>query len=134
MPWASAERNTEYLQPQAQGPVLLTTPLFAADNQPPVSLTVSANWNSGVLNGDGYKVLSAGVTSSLTGTLAIQRYIDMAGLVPQGAPSSVSLAAATPGILNFTDGLPYATFRVIVTNTGAGTTTLTNFAILMSAA
>lgn len=133
MPWASAETTGEYYQTQAQGPIMLTTPAYATGNLPPVTLAVSASWNSGILASDGYKSLAAGVTSSLTGTLTIQRYLDPGGTVAIGSLASVSLVAATAASLAVNDGTPFSSFRIVLTNTGAGTTTITNFFVLLAA-
>lgn len=136
MPWANPdEGNNASWQAVSIGPVMLAIPTFAANNQFPATLIATTGaWDSGVLNGDGFKVLSVGVTTSGAGAITIQRYVDSAGLVAQGAVSTIALVGATPAVLNVTDGLPYASFRIRVTNTAGSTATLTNFAVLMAAA
>jgi hypothetical protein len=134
MPWVDPQQNSEYIQPRSVGPVMLTTPLFATNNGPPATIAASGAWDSGILTGDGYKALSAGVTSTQAGAITITRYIDQAGTVQQGAAASTTLVASTAAVVNVTDGLPFASFRIRVTNTGGSTATISGFAALMAAA
>lgn len=75
----------------------------------------------------GYPKLAVGATSSATGSLSVQRYIDQAGLIPQGAPLTQALTAATPGVLNIADGAAFQSFTVTITGG-----TLTNVGCLFS--
>lgn len=77
----------------------------------------------------GYKALAVGATSSATGVLSVQRYIDAAGTIAQGAAITANLTAGTPGLVNITDDAPFLSFTVSVSGTG----TLTNVAALLNA-
>lgn len=98
------------------------------------SVPASGNVQSSLINTDGWPKAAIGVTSSQAGQIEVQRYLDDAGLVPQGAALTAALTAATAGVLNITDGVPFAAMKVMITNTGASAATLTNLAILLAAA
>lgn len=131
MPWA-IEQNAGFFSPQAVGPILLTVPVIQTL---PTAATIAAtgNWTSGLLPGDGYKAISVGATSTQTGAINVQRYIDQAGTVKQGAASTTALAGGSPAVLNITDGLPYASFTISITNTGGSAATISGFAALLAA-
>lgn len=88
---------------------------------------LTAPGTSALVQSGGYRELAVGVTNSVAGSVAVQRYLDAAGTIPQGPAVSASLTAATAGVVNVTDGVPFQSFRVTVT--GAGT--LSNVALLM---
>jgi hypothetical protein len=100
-----------------------------------LNATVAASGNtlSNLIKSDGYKTIAVGVTSSQGGAINVQRYLDDAGLVKQGAAISATLAANTAQVCNVTDGNPFASYTVTITNTGGSTATLTNLAILQQA-
>lgn len=133
MPWAS-EENAGYFTPQAVGPVLLTAPVFATM---PTDAPIAAggSWTSGLLPGDGFKMISVGCKSTQPGQISIQRYIDnQLGQTPQGPALTVALTANNPITLNVTDGLPYGCFTIAISNSGAAAATISNFAALLAAA
>jgi hypothetical protein len=99
----------------------------------PATIASSGNATSNLIFADGLQLIAIGLTSSQTGVLTVQRYLDDAGSVPQGAPITANLTANTAGTLNILDGVPYATFTVAVSNTGGSTANLTNLAILLQA-
>ena len=94
------------------------------------SIAASGNTKSNLIPSNGYKTLSVGVTSSQNGQIQVQRYLDQNGLVPQGAAITASLTGGSPGVCNVTDGNPFASYTVTITNTGASPANLTNLAIL----
>jgi len=89
---------------------------------------------SNVIASDGFKALSCAVLSSQAGAVSIQRYVDKVGTLPQGAPISSTLVAATANVVNSNDGLPFQSFKVTITNTGGSTATISGFALLLNAA
>jgi hypothetical protein len=103
------------------------------NGQPPAQLAASGVYTSGLIYGMGFKVLSVGLTMDHAGTLKIQRYIDRAGLIAQGAVSSTALVAATPLVVNITDGLPFQVFTIEIDNAVGAVGNITNFGILMNA-
>lgn len=132
MPWASQEQNTQFIQPFAVGPVMQTTPIIPT---PPTTIAATSSWSSGVLPSDGYKALAIGVTSTQAGAIDVTRYIDAAGTIALDNPAlTKALLASTAAVLTVTDGLPFASFVVTVTNTSASAATVTGFGILMNAA
>lgn len=137
MPQSSnpSELNTQYWEPTATGP-LFQVDLTAATLVPPPPATIAAagNFTSNVINADGFRAIAAAVTSSQVGAISIQRYIDKAGTIAQGAAISTSLVASTPAVVNSNDGLPFQSFTVKITNTGGATANISNFALLLNAA
>lgn len=131
MPLVSNEANSQYWEPFANGPVAIAD--LSSTQAPPATIVASGNYISPVMPGDGFKVMSATVTSSQAGAISIQRYFDQAGTIPQGAPVSTTLVAATPAVVTVNDGLPYRTFTYKITNTGGSTANLTNFGLLLQA-
>jgi hypothetical protein len=97
------------------------------------SIAASGSTVSNLLFADGYKVLAAGATSTQNGQIQVQRYLDDAGLVAQGGPVTGALTANTAGVVNVTDGAPFSSYKVTITNSGGSTATLTNVAILQQA-
>jgi hypothetical protein len=69
---------------------------------------------TGLIQAGGYPKLAIGATSSATGSISVQRYIDAAGLIPQGASLTQTLTAATAGVLNVTDGLAFQSFTITI--------------------
>lgn len=133
MPWAWDE-NAGYSQPCAQGPVLLAQPALGSD---PTATPIAAggNWSSGLLPGDGYKLISVGLQSTQAGQISVQRFLDnMTGQVPQGPAVTQAIVAGTPTVLNVgSDNAPFGTFSVSISNTGGVAATISHFAILLAA-
>jgi hypothetical protein len=134
MPQVSNELGSQYWEASATGPVVQAD-LTNWSGLPAVPATILAagNYTSNVLYSDGFRTIAAGVTSSQAGAISIQRYIDRAGLVPQGAAVSSTLVAATPNVVNISDGLACQSFKVVITNTGGSTANITNFGLLLNA-
>ena len=95
------------------------------------SIPASGNVVSPVINTNGNRTFAFGLTSSQAGNVSIQRYLDAAGTIPQGAPLTASLTAATAAVVNSTDGVPYQSIKITVTNTATTAATLTNTALLV---
>lgn len=81
---------------------------------------------SQVIPTGGYPRIAVTITSSASGTLSVQRYIDAAGTIPQGAPVTAALTAATSATLNIADMAPCQSMTISVPS-GA---TLSNAAAL----
>ena len=86
------------------------TLVAAAMHGIPASVPASGNVTSNLIFTLGMQLAAIGVTSSQTGLITVQRYLDDAGLIKQGAALTQALAAATPAVLNITDGNPFASF------------------------
>lgn len=95
----------------------------------PASIADGATWSSDLIPAALGGVI-AGVTSSHAATLTIQRYADLAGLVPVGPLLSQALSAATPAWTGVADGLPYLSFAVSIVNSAGAAAAITNAAIL----
>lgn len=131
MPFVSSQQTSGYWEPGAYGPVCQLYPTNVA---PPATIAAAGTYDSGILCADGFKAMAAGVKSTQAGTMAIQRYLDAAGNVPQGAPVSIALSANTQTVLNITDNLPFAYYRLTISNPGGSVATISNFALLLNAA
>ncbi|WP_293857239.1 hypothetical protein [uncultured Alsobacter sp.] len=131
MPFVSSQQLSGFWEPGAYGPVVQCYPAAVA---PGASIPASSSYDSGILCADGFKAIGAAIKMNQAGTLTITRYLDAAGALPQGAPSSVAITANTQATLNITDNLPFAYFRVQIANSAGSVATIANFAFLMNAA
>lgn len=131
MPWTDSQQNSGSWDIRAVGPVAQTSPVLAPA---PSTIAAAGQWQSAILPADGFRALAFGATSSQAGAMSVQRFIDTAGQVPQGTATTQTLAAGVAGSVSIVDGLPFASFQITITNTGASTATVTNFAVLMNAA
>lgn len=136
MPWSDPELEAEYYTINGTGPQAQTSiPQTIAPNTPTTILT-AGTFNTSAIISNGYKVIAVGVTSSGTGALNIQRYLDREGTIPVTAVSTTPLVAATPLVVvvnSGTDGIPFASFSIVITNTSGGTVTITKFFCLLQA-
>jgi hypothetical protein len=96
------------------------------------SVPASGNVQSSLIETDGWPKVAIGVTSTQAGQVSVQRYLDDAGTVPQGAAVTASLTANTAAVVNVTDGNPFAAIQITITNTSGSTATLSNLAVLLS--
>ena len=131
MPWASTEENGGFIQPFAVGPVMQALPIPQVAT--PGTIAASGTYDAGLMPSDGYKLLAGGATLSNAGSIAVQRYININGTVPQGAAVTAALTAGAPGILNVNDGASFASFDVKIINSVATVATLTDFGMLLNA-
>jgi hypothetical protein len=121
--------NDQGIQVNAGG--AMQSPIPAAVHGLPATIAASGNVTSNLIYSDGMQVAAIGVTSSQTGVITVQRYLDDAGTAKQGAALTANLTAATAQVLNITDGVAFASFTVNISNTGGSTANLTNLAILL---
>jgi hypothetical protein len=133
MPLVSTELDSAYYEPIANGPRALCDLSAYAPIQPSGTIAASGNFTSPVLNGDGFLYMACSLKSTQAGAINIQRYLDAAGTIPQGAAVTVALTANTQTLLNVDDGLIYRTFTLQITNTGGSAATVSSFAFLMGA-
>ena len=97
------------------------------------SVPASGNIVSNPIFTDGYKVAGIGVTSTQAGQIQVQRYLDDAQTIKQGAALTASLTANVAQTLNITDGLPFASMTVTITNSSGSIATLSGLGILLQA-
>ena len=95
----------------------------------PATIAASGVYDTGLIP-SGQGAVAAACTLDQTGTLTIQRYADVAGLVPVGPLISQALSASTPAWAGAADGLPSRTWRVQITNTSGSTGNLSGVAFL----
>lgn len=107
--------------------------LTAADIGLSTSVAASGSSQSALVLSNGYGEFAFAVTSSQAGSVSIQRYLDTAGTIPQGAALTASLTASTAAVVNATDGVPFASFQVTVNNSGTAAATLSNVGLLLQA-
>lgn len=95
----------------------------------PATLADGATYSSDLMT-SGFGGVIFGATSSQIVTISIQRYADLAGLIPVGPPCSQDLTAATAGWCGFADGLPYVSFALSIANSSGSLANITNIAAL----
>lgn len=135
MPQSSTELNTQYYEPVANGPVAQADiSSWAGIGTVPTTIAASGNFTSNVIYADGYKVVACAALSSQVGAITIQRYVDKAGTLPQGAAISATITGGTAQVANANDGLPFQSFKVAITNTSGSVANLTGFCLLLNAA
>lgn len=93
----------------------------------------SGSVQSNLILSNGYKSFAFAVTSTQAGSVSVQRYLDQAGSIPQGAALTVSLTANNQGIVNATDGVPFQSLKITVNNTAGSAATLSNPYLLLQA-
>jgi hypothetical protein len=135
MPQVSNELGSQYWEPVATGPVAqCDISAWPGTPVPPAQIAAQSSFTSNVIVSDGFKAIAVGVLSTKAGSISIQRYLDRAGLVPQGAPITAAITAATAQVCNSNDGLPFQSFKFTIANTESAVANLTNFACLLNAA
>ena len=140
MPDTGTEATGQYWEPYAVGPVgqvdlVNKDPTLLGPTLPTTgTIAASGNWTSGVVFADGFKAIGVGAKSTQTGAINIQRYLDRAGSIPVGAVITAALVANTAQWATVNDGVPFQSFTIQITNTGASPATVTNFGALLAAA
>ena len=135
MPQVSNELNNQYWEPVGTGPVAQADiSAWLGTPPPPAAIAAAGSYASNLIVSDGFKAIAVGVLSSQNGAISIQRYLDRAGNVPQGPPISATITGGTAQVCNSNDGLPFQSFRLTITNTGASAANISNFACLLNAA
>lgn len=84
----------------------------------PTVVADGATWQSDLLP-VGFAGAIAAILSDHAGSLTLQRYADLAGLLPVGALISQAVVANTPASAGAVDGRPFLSFNVSFIN-GAG--------------
>lgn len=118
------------LTPLTQAPNFGTVAVAPKIAYPATLPASTGTWNSDLLPAGRGTILAA-VKSDQAGTITIQRYADLAGLVPIGALASSTLVANTPNSVSIVDGVPCLSFVVTINNTGGSIANITNTAILV---
>lgn len=95
----------------------------------PVTLANGATWDSDLCPAGAGSVMFA-LTADRVLTVNIQRYADLAGLVPVGAVVTAPTVAATPLNIQVNDGVPYLSFNLQLVNASGALATIANAAIL----
>jgi hypothetical protein len=96
------------------------------------TVPLSSSIISNLLFSDGMQLAAIGVTSTQAGAITVQRYLDDAGTIKQGAALTAALVANTAQVVNITDGVAFATFTVNISNSSGSTAaTLSNVGILL---
>ncbi|MCE9565840.1 MAG: hypothetical protein K8U57_27765 [Planctomycetes bacterium] len=121
--------NDQGIQVNAGGAMQVLVP--ASVHGLPASVPAGNHVTSNLIFSDGMQVVAVGVTSTQAGTVTVQRYLDDAGLIKQGAPLTASLVANTAQVLNVTDGNPFASFTVDISNSAGSAASLTNVGVLL---
>src|SRR5215208_6977189 len=85
----------------------MQAPVPPAVHALPSSIAASGHATSNLIFADGLQLLAIGLKSSQNGVVTVQRYLDDAGLVPQGAAITGNLTANVAGVLNILDGVPF---------------------------
>ena len=82
---------------------------------------------------NGYKNFAFGITSTQAGSVSIQRYLDQAATIPQGAAITGTLTANTAATVNSSDSVPHQSLIITVNNSSGSTATLSNCLFLLQA-
>lgn len=94
------------------------------------TIDASSSINSNLIYTNGYKIFSFAVTSDQDGSVSIQRYLDTAGTIAQGSPTTASVVGGTPLVVNNSSSSPSQTLKITITNSGGSIANLTNVALL----
>lgn len=115
------------------GPAMAQSPTYLGGGTvkypvvaPPTTIAAGQTWTSDCTSADGYSRVGANLALSQAGTLAVQRFIDMgcASAIDTATLNQQTLVAGTPGGVAVANGAVFGSFKVIVTNTGASTATV----------
>jgi hypothetical protein len=118
----------------AHGPAAEFVPDALIAELDSASVPASSEFTSALYSADGYYDVVVGLESTQAGAINLLRFIDDAGTVPlDAAAPTQALTASTPAALVVTDGKPFASFKIEVTNTGASNAALSNVAALTAA-
>lgn len=110
------------------------TSVTPANYTPGMAIAAGAVYSSGLLQNAQQSTIAVGANLSVGGALSIQRYVDNAGLIPQGSATSLSLSAGVAASVTVGDGAPFLSYVVTVTPGGNAAATLTTLAITLRAA
>ncbi len=107
--------------------------LSATDINLALSVAASGTSASNIILNGGFKSFAFATKSTEAGSISIQRYLDQAATIPQGAAITASLTANTDAVANNVDGKPFQSMIITVSNSGGSTATLTNTLLLLQA-
>ena len=106
------------------------------DNGPALQVLLnqaSLNFNgsnaTGLIPSCGYTKFAFSATSTIAGTITIQRYLDEAGTIPQGPALTGTLTANANTTVNCVDGAPFGSLTIAISGGGV----LSNTALLFQA-
>ncbi|GGH14764.1 hypothetical protein GCM10007036_14300 [Alsobacter metallidurans] len=134
MPFVDKTRSTDFWEPGAFGPVCQLYGIPTLPTAFPTTIAGSGAYDSGLVCADGFKAMALGLTADQSGSMQITRYLDPNGLVLQGGPVSIALVGGQAKLINITDALPFAYYRVQITNGAGSLMTITNACLLLNAA
>jgi hypothetical protein len=123
---------SDFNTPVALGEVLQNE-LTLEDMDLGLSVPGNASISSGLIYTKGYKFFSFGLTSSQNGSISIQRYLDNAGTIAQGAALTLALTAGTPAVYTLTDTKPFQSMKITVLNSEGTDAVLSNSILLLQA-
>lgn len=95
----------------------------------PTVIADGATWNSDLLPA-GFAGAIAAILSDHAGTLTLQRYADLAGLLPVGALITQAVVANTAASAGAVDGRPFVAFNVAFINSGGAVANIQAFSII----
>lgn len=95
----------------------------------PTVIADGATWNSDLLPA-GFAGAIAAILSDHAGTLQIQRYADLAGLLPVGVLITQAVVANTPASAGAVDGRPFLAFNVAFVNASGAAANIAAFSII----
>lgn len=91
----------------------------------------SGNIDSNVIPTNGFKSFAISVTSTQSGTLTIKRYLDLAGTIAHGTDITASLISNTLAVATSTDGIPFQSIKINVSNGSGSSATLSTVLLLL---
>jgi hypothetical protein len=119
------------------------TRLAAPTNAFPTAIPSGTTWKSGVMpllgvdSFEGRLVAFSAIACSLKSTqvvtVTIQRYLDAAGLLPVGAPGTLTATANTAGYASLTAVMPALYYDVQIANAATATAIIKNIGIGLQA-
>lgn len=95
----------------------------------PATVANDATWSSGLCPA-AFGGVTFGATVDQIVALQIQRYADLAGLVPVGPLASQTTTANVAAWVGFNDGLPFLSFQLFIVNASGSLANVTNVAAL----
>jgi hypothetical protein len=111
----------------------LTISFSAAQLGLPSSIAASGSATSSLIQTFNMPMIAMAAQLANAGTVTVQRFLDLAGQIPQGAPIVLDLPAATVGVSNTNDGLPHQSLKITINNGAASAAALSNVLLLLSA-
>lgn len=98
-----------------------------------MAIAAGQAYSTGTLVNPQQRAIAVGAKLSVAGTLSLQRYVDNAGLIPQGAPVNLSLQPGIAASVTVGEGVPYLSYAVSITPAAGAAAVLNAFAITLAA-